>query len=129
MRAYIDSALVIYFVEQNAAFAPRVEAWLRANPCDIVSSDLVRMECLVVPVRMNAAATIADFEDFFLTRVAEFVPFTRAVYDRAIDIRATTPIKTPDALHLAAATESGCDVFVTNDPQLTRYTGVPVQMI
>ena len=78
MRVYIDSVLVVYAVEQSPQFAPAVEAWLIANPCDLVSSELGRMEALIVPVRNNNAALIADFEDYFQSRVAELVPFTRA---------------------------------------------------
>ncbi|VTT99121.1 Uncharacterized protein OS=Candidatus Entotheonella sp. TSY2 GN=ETSY2_19905 PE=4 SV=1: PIN [Gemmataceae bacterium] len=129
MRVYMDSVLIVYAVEQNPQFAPGVEAWLLANPCDLVSSELGRMECLIVPVRTNSTQMIADFEDYFQTRIAVLVPFTRAVYDRAIGIRATTRIKTPDALHLAAAVEAGCDVFLTNDIQLTKFTGVRVELI
>ncbi len=129
MRAYIDSVAIIYLVEQNPAFAPAVEAWLVANPCDLVSSELGRMECLVVPVRNADAAVIAEFEDFFRNRVSELATFSRAVYDRAVAIRATTRIKTPDALHLAVAVEAACDVFLTNDPQLATFTGIRVELI
>lgn len=129
MRAYLDSVIVIYLVEQNPQFAPAAERWLLAHPRDIVSSELVRMECLIMPVRNGDAARIAEFEDFFRTRVATMVPLDRAVFDRATAIRANSKIKTPDALNLAAATEAGCDVFLTNDPQLRQFTGVAVEVI
>jgi predicted nucleic acid-binding protein len=32
-----------------------------------------------------------------------------------------------DALHLAAAIEYGCDVFLTNDNQLTNFTDIAVE--
>jgi predicted nucleic acid-binding protein len=129
MRVYIDSVLIVYAVEQTPQFALAVEAWLLANTCDLVSSELGRMECLIVPVRNNDTALIADFEDYFLNRVAELLPLTRAVFDRAVTIRATTRIKTPDALHLAAAVEAGCDLFLTNDAQLASFTGIRVELI
>jgi uncharacterized protein len=129
MRVYIDSVLIVYVVEQNPQFAPAVEAWLIANTCDLVSSELGRMECLVVPVRNNDAARIADFEDYFQNRVAELVPLTRAVFDRTVNIRATTRIQTPDALHLASAIEAGCDLFLNDDTQLARFTGIRVELI
>src|SRR5579883_257959 len=109
VRAYLDSVTVIYLVEQNPAFAPAVESWLLANPADLVSSELVRMEALVLPIRNSDAGRIVDFERFFATQVVEMVPLTRAVFDRATNIRAAFPaFKTPDAIHLAAAVESGC---------------------
>lgn len=129
MRVFLDAVSVIYMIDQNPTFGPRVIAWLSANPCDIVSSELVRMESLILPVRLADPVRIADFEDFFRVRVAEMVPLTRTVYDRAIEIRARYPFKTPDALHLATAVEVGCDVFLTNDPQLAAFTGIRVELI
>jgi hypothetical protein len=32
-------------------------------------------------------------------------------------------------LHLAAAVESGCDVFLTNDAQLTRFAAFTVEVV
>ena len=129
MRVYLDSVILIYVIEQNPAFAPAAEKWLLAHPCDFASSDLVRMECLIVPVRNGDAARIAEFENFFQTRVAAMIPLDRAVFDRATHIRANSKIKTPDALNLAAAVEGGCDVLLTNDPQLRQYTGIAVEVI
>jgi predicted nucleic acid-binding protein len=129
VRAYLDSVPIIYLIEQNPHFAPAVERWLLANPCDLVSSELARMECLIVPVRNSDAARVGEFENFFRTRVVEVVTLTRAVFDRAIEVRSRAGFKTPDALHLAAAVEAGCDVFVTNDHQLTRFTGIRVELI
>lgn len=129
MRVFLDSALVIYLVEQNPVFGPCTETWLRSHPCDVVSSELVRMEALILPVRANDRTRITEFEDYFRVRVAEMVPLTRAVFDRAVHIRATTTIKTPDALHLAAAVEAGCDVFLTNDHPLKQFTGITVEVV
>lgn len=40
-----------------------------------------------------------------------------------------TRLKTPDALHLAAAILSGSDVFLTNDPRLKVVTEIRVETI
>ena len=34
-----------------------------------------------------------------------------------------------DALHLAAAIESGCDVFLTNDDQLSGFPDIAVEVL
>lgn len=87
------------------------------------------MEALVLPIRRNDLQRIADFEDFFQIAVREVVPFSRAVFDRALQIRAHTKFKTPDALHLAAAIESHCDLFLTSDQQLKQFIGIAVEVI
>jgi len=34
-----------------------------------------------------------------------------------------------DSLHLAAAVISNCDVFLTNDHRLNRFTGISIETI
>jgi predicted nucleic acid-binding protein len=61
--------------------------------------------------------------------VAELAPFPPTVFRRAAEIRAQFNFRTPDALHLAAASEAACDVFLTNEAQLTRFTGLSVEVV
>lgn len=129
MRIYVEAAPVIYTVEQVAPFAQVVDGRLAAAGVMIVSSELTRMECLVLPLRNNSAALIADFDTWFNGQVAELVPFSQAVFRRAAEIRAQYGFKTPDALHLAAAVEGGCAVFLTNDVQLTSFSGITVEVV
>ncbi len=42
------------------------------------------------------------------------------VFDLATELRAQHGLKTPDALHLAAALRAGCDEFWTNDEHLAK---------
>ena len=49
--------------------------------------------------------------------------------DRATDIRARYGFRTPDAMHLAAAVVSGCDVFLTNDHRLDRFPDIAMDVI
>jgi predicted nucleic acid-binding protein len=129
MRVYLDTPPIVYMVEQNPAFSPAVATKLTALGGDLVSSELARMEALVVPVRNSNSGLIRDFEDFFGGRLAELLGLTRPVFDRAVRIRAAYPFKTPDALHLAAAAEAGCDAFLTNDQRLTRFPDIRVEVI
>lgn len=113
MRLYVEAAPVIYTVEQVAPFAQAVNVRLTASGVVIVSTELVRMECLVFPLRRNDAALVADFDTWFSHQVAEWVEFSASLFRRATGIRAQYHFKTPDALHLAAAVEGTCDVLLT----------------
>ena len=128
MRLYLDSAPIIDHIERVAPFAAAVDARLAATGIVLVSRELARLECLVVPLRDGDAARVGDFDMFFGARVAELVDFTGAVFRRAAEIRASHNFKTPDALHLAAAVEGGCTAFLTNDSQLTRFSGLAVEV-
>lgn len=130
MRIYLDSAVIIYLVERPARFFPAVVRWLKSNPGDLVSSELARMESLVIPVRSGNAALVRDFEDFFRLQLVQLGAVDRPVLDGTVRIRASFPrIKTPDAIHLASAVELGCDVVLTNDPDMVPYTGIKVELI
>jgi predicted nucleic acid-binding protein len=82
----------------------------------MVVSHLVRLECRVLPLRNDDANLVRRFDIAF--DAAEFVPMPPEVFDLAAELRARNRIKTPDALHLAAAIHNGCDEFWTNDDRL-----------
>jgi predicted nucleic acid-binding protein len=129
MRIYLDAAPVIYTVEQVALYGAAVDARLSAPGVVLVASDLTRMECRVKPLRAGDAALLQDFDDYFAGTVAEIVPLSRPVVDRATEIRARYRFKTPDAIHLAAAESSGCDVFLTNDLRLSAFSGITIEVV
>jgi predicted nucleic acid-binding protein len=128
-RLFLDTAPVIYMVEQVAPFWPAVQGRLATPGLIAVASELTRMECLVKPLRDGNAVLLREFEQFFTDTAAEWTPFTRALFDRAAAIRAQFKFKTPDAIQLAAAVESACDVFLTNDRRLAAFTGIVVDVL
>ena len=129
MRVYLDSPPVIYSVEQVPPFADLVDLRLAAPGVIQVDSELTRMECRVMPIRQGDDALLFSFESYFTTLVSELIPLTAEVMDRAAEIRARTRFRTPDAIHLAAATISGCDLFLTNDRRLQSFTGISIEVI
>jgi uncharacterized protein len=129
VRLYLDTAPIVYHVERTMPFVGAVDARLAATGVVLVSSELARLECLVLPLRNGDAARVADFDMFFNARLDELVGFTSAVFRRAAEIRASGNFRTPDALHLAAAIEGGCTGFLTNDADLTRFAGLAVEVV
>jgi uncharacterized protein len=128
-RIDLDAAPVIDTVERVAIFADAVDARLSAPGVVCVASDLTRLECRVKPLRAASDALLQDFDDFFEGAVAEIVPLSPQVLDRATELRAHHGFKTPDAIHLAAAVVSGCDVFLTNDHRLDRFSDLVVEVV
>jgi len=129
MRYYLDSAPVIYLVEQAQPYATAVRGKLSAQGLTLITSELTRLECRVKPLRNSDAALLQDFDDYFGNSIAEIIPLTRDVIDRATEIRAQFNFKTPDSIHLAAAVISNSDVFLTNDHRLNRFTGIAIEVI
>ena len=129
MRYYLDSAPIIYLVEQAQPYATAVRGKLSAQGLTLITSELTRLECRVKPLRNSDAALLQDFNDYFANSLAEIIPLTRDVIDRVTEIRAQFNFKTPDSIHLAAAVISNSDVFLTNDHRLNRFTGIAIEVI
>ena len=129
MRYYLDAAPIIYLVEQRQPFATAVRSKLAAQGIIPITSELARLECRVKPMHDGNMTLLQDFNDYFANTIVEIVPLTRDVVDRATEIRAQFNFKTPDSLHLAAAVVSKCDVFLTNDQRLNRFTGIKIEVL
>ena len=129
MRLYLDSAPIIYLIERSPHFAASVESRLQIAEVQAVTSELARLECRVKPIRDKEPEVLADYDQFFAEAITEMVALTHEVIDLATEIRATYGFKTPDAIHVAAAVASGCNVFLTNDHRLDRYGGIAVETV
>jgi predicted nucleic acid-binding protein len=127
-RIYLDSAPVIYLVEQTVTYVDRVSVQIQPDDW-IVVSQLTRLECRVLPIRLGDHARLGDFDNFFAAYVDEIVPITEEVIDKATAIRAIYRFSPMDSLHLAAAVVSGCEVFLTNDLRLTHFSEIVVRTL
>ena len=125
---YLDTAPLIYLVEHVPRFGDMIAR--RLSPTDaLVVSDFSRLECRVKPLRDGNSALLDEFDRFFTESVSEVVTLSREVIDCATDIRSRYGFKTPDAIHLAAASVSNCELFLTNDHRLDRFTELPVEAL
>jgi predicted nucleic acid-binding protein len=134
MMVYLDANCVVYLVEANPTWGPRIAARLaseRAAGNEIATSDLSRTECLIGPLINRDAALLADYHTFFTSAAVKMLPLTAGVCERAAEIRAasSSTLKVPDCLHLAAGVEHGCVLFLTNDRQLLRCGSIRVELL
>ncbi|MEX2173838.1 MAG: PIN domain-containing protein [Pirellulaceae bacterium] len=143
MLYYLDTVIVIYAVEGNPADQQRALnhlATLEQAGHRFAISELTRMECLVPVVGLVGGQRLSDFFRFFHGPNLRTICLTAAMHARASAIRGgnTYPTSQPakakryglaDALHLAAAIESGCDVFLTNDDQLANFAEFKVEKL
>lgn len=122
-RLYWDSCIFIYRVQQVAPWHERIALRLdqvAATPYRLVVTDLTRMECRVLPLRQGDDDMRDRYDATFVRPEIERVACTSTVFDLATELRAQQGLKTPDALHLAAALDAGCDEFWTNDDRLEK---------
>ena len=132
MIVCLDTNIIIYLVEHNAVWTPkalaRFNASLKARE-EIVVCDAARVECLIKPLASKNLADEARFRAFFGNPLVRMLPVSTATWDHAARIGATFGLKALDSVHLATAIEHGCDLFLTNDVQLARCTGITVEVL
>ncbi|PKM41818.1 MAG: VapC toxin family PIN domain ribonuclease [Gammaproteobacteria bacterium HGW-Gammaproteobacteria-1] len=101
---------------RNARRGIDLSRYLSADLC--VRTALVQFECLVAPMRDGNL----ELQHYYEQGLAQFVqlPMSATVFIHAAQLRARFGLKTPDALHLAAAQHHGCDALWTNDNRLIQ---------
>ncbi len=129
---YLDANAFIYSVERIEPYfsllKPMWEA-AQASRFEILSSELVILETLVKPLRDEDQVLEKLFRELLHSREVRLVPVTAALWERAARLRATTGLKTPDALHGATALGAVTDLFITNDPHFLRIPALPLVVL
>ncbi|MEN8374750.1 MAG: PIN domain-containing protein [Gemmatimonadota bacterium] len=129
----IDTAIIIYLIEQNEGFLPAIRPLFKAadrGDIELVTSEVTLLEVLVGPYRAGDADLAARYEALLTrSRGLTLVALSRPVIRAAAQLRATRAIRTPDALQLAAALSRRCGSFLTNDRRIPSLPGLPVVQV
>ena len=116
---YVDACLLIYAFEDHPRHGARVRRRLAAAPPDTLAiSPLVQLECLVGPMKTGNLVLQRYYEEGLRQLVS--LPLPEAVFLQAARARAQFGLKTPDAIHLAAAQHHRCAALWTNDDRLAQ---------
>jgi len=115
----LDRTALIFYIEEHvnygAVLNPFFEA-VKQGDIQLVTSTVTLLEVLVHPLRNNDEALAQKYNDILLSspNIAT-IPVTPATAQTAAELRATSNIKTPDAIHLATAINHHASAFLTND--------------
>jgi predicted nucleic acid-binding protein len=129
---YIDTAPIIYSVEQHPEYASSLRPlWVasKSGEIQVISSELALLETLVAPLKQGDSVLADVYTELLTATEMRLVPITLDVLRDAARLRADTNMRTPDAIHAATALAAGCDLFVTNDSGFRRATSLPVVLI
>lgn len=130
MAIVLDSGVVVGFLDRQDALHDAADAAVR---------ELVRGQRLVASVVTYAEVLTGarlghhnedDVAGFFAGLLSAVLPVDVAVADKAADLRSRfKSLRMPDALILATAeTDPDVDLIVTGDQQLTRVSGLRVNV-
>lgn len=121
-RVYFDTNCFIYVVEGVERYRPVLEPLMNAvaaGEITGVTGEITLAEVLVKPLRDQLAQQVLLYKQMLADRQPfMLVPITQVIWESAASLRARLPVRLPDAVHLAAARQSGCRLFVTNDAAL-----------
>jgi predicted nucleic acid-binding protein len=123
---YVDTAPVIYSIEPHPAYRVLVQPlWekLYANEITIISSELLWLETLVGPMKNNNQPLVELYTEL-LTDNIQLIAINETILKLAAQLRSTSSLKTPDAIHAATALNYGCTMFLTNDAGLRNVPGL-----
>ena len=121
-RGYLDACMVIHLIEGNSQQQQILKRALLGKI--VFSSELVRLESRIKALRENQKIFLKVYEQFF--KDCQLIDLNRSVFEQATELRVNHNLKTPDALHLAAALDV-CDQFWTNDQQLVKLVNDKLQ--
>jgi len=115
----LDSSPLIYYIEDHPVFADRLEPFfqlVKTGEIQLVTSTETFLEVLVMPLKRGDDRLAHDYNDFLVSSPnVTIISVSPAIAQTAAELRATTKIKTPDAIQLATALEHQAVAFLTND--------------
>lgn len=118
-RFYLDTNVVIAVVEGLNDLTDAQRDFLRRldlGHAQAITSELTISECLVKPLRERRVEAVNAYL-WFLDNRPELpvLPITRDLLIDAAGLRGNARMTLPDAVHVATARKSACDVLLTND--------------
>lgn len=126
---YLDSNVLIYFLDEDPTFSPAAERLLTlasTGTFRAVTGDLSVTEILVFPLAVGDLPAVERISEFLASGLVDVRSHTREAFEVAARIRATHRTSLPDALHVATALTTGCTVLVTNDLRMPSVPGLEV---
>lgn len=129
-RLYLDANIIIYLQEgapeiQEAVVTVVSSAVSRGAV--LVTSEISIVECLHGALKRKNNALAQSYRAFFADEKAiATTPVRAAILELAAEVGAEYGLKTIDAIHVASAMATGCDMFLTNDMRLRAPTDLVV---
>lgn len=132
-RLFLDTAPVIYYVEENSRYRvllnPVFELIYNGSIMAI-TSPVTLAECLVRPYSRGQTQLQQDFIDVIVGGDnTMFVTINQSIAEHAGQLRAKYNIELPDAFQVAVALAAECEALLTNDRRLGRVTELQVLVL
>jgi predicted nucleic acid-binding protein len=129
----LDTAPLIYFIEQHPEYLERVRAFftaMDAGEFQVVTSSLTLTEVLVRPLQTGHTDLAETYRDILLNQKnLKTFSVSSDIAEVAAQLRATQNLRTPDAIQLATALVGQATFFLTNDLRLSSAANLQVLVL
>lgn len=123
-RVAVDSAPIIYMLEDHPKFAPRYAPFFRRaenGDYELVISTVTLVEVLTGPLRVGNEALAQSYQSALTAPAGwQVVDLSPRIAYRAARIRGSTRLRLPDAVQIATALETSSIALVTHDRDFSR---------
>ena len=128
-RVFVDTAPIIYYLENSSLYMDAIKKFFTKcieENIQIVTSAITIEEYLVWPYSSGKMEFADNFKRFIEYMNIEVVDIDSKIAEQGAKIRGQYKnFKAMDALQIATAIVSGCDMFLTNDKQLRQEKELP----
>ncbi|MBW4580242.1 MAG: PIN domain-containing protein [Tildeniella nuda ZEHNDER 1965/U140] len=132
-RIYLDTNIWIYALEGFPTFFQELTALFQSidqGNLQAITSELTLAEVLVKPIQ-NGNSIQQDTYKQAITSNSHLlvIPIQRELLINAAQLRVTTNLKLPDAIHAATALATQCSTFLTNDLKFQNVSGLQIVVL
>lgn len=128
-RVFVDTSPIIYYLENSSLYSDSIKRFFTKcieENIRIVTSTITIEEYLVLPYSSGKMEFVDNFKRFINYANIEVVNIDSVIAEQGAKIRGQyRNFKAMDALQIATAIVSGCDMFFTNDKQLRQEKELP----
>lgn len=129
----LDTAPLIYFIEQNPTYLEMTRLFFRAvarGEFRVVTSVVTLLEVLIYPLRRGDTTLAQRYRNILLnSQGLRTVQVSREVAEAAAQLRAVHNLQSLDAIQMATAIREGASFFLTNDARLPSLPGLEVLVL
>lgn len=128
-RVFVDTAPIIYYLENSSLYMDFIKKFFAKcieEDIQVVTPAITVEEYLVFPYSSGQMELVDNFKRFIEYMNIEVVDIDSVIAEQGAKIRGRYKnFKAMDALQIATAVVSGCDMFFTNDKQLRQEKELP----
>lgn len=129
----LDTSILIYYlegVEPYYLLAEEIFSDIADESIRGFLSVISITEFVTKPFADGKVSEVERFRQFLSSLSIQVLAITYEIAERAGKLRSQYPsVRTPDALIVATALESGCSIFVTNDKDLKKLEACGLTVI